>query len=70
MRIGMQQKQSHSFIFETYIYKLYKEDKISVEMAREFSTDVSVFDQMLMGTYSVPRLEQLKAARDASQRGA
>ena len=68
MRIGMQQKVGHSFLFEEYLYKLFKEGKIDVEHGQEYSTDQSIFDQMRMGTYSIPRLEALKAARDASQR--
>ena len=39
---------------------LYKEGKITIEAAREFCSDVSIFDQMLMGTYSVPRLDSIK----------
>ncbi|MGI6460808.1 MAG: type IV pilus twitching motility protein PilT [Candidatus Hydrogenedentales bacterium] len=62
LRIGMQQTVSHSFLFEEYLYKLYKRKIISLENAREFTTDVSVLDQMLMGTYSVPRLDSIKAA--------
>ena len=69
MRIGMQQTTSHSFLFEDYLYRLYKTNKIDLENAREYATEVTVLDQMIIGTYSVPRLEALKAARDASQRG-
>jgi len=60
IRIGMQQTVSHSFIFETNLFSLYKEKKIDLDNARLFSTDSSVFDQMLMGTYSVPRLDTIK----------
>ncbi len=62
LRIGMQQTVSHSFLFEEYLFKLYRKKLISLENAREFATDVSVLDQMLMGTYSVPRLDSIKAA--------
>ena len=62
IRIGMQQTVSHSFLFEDYLFKLYKKKVITLEDAREFATDVSVLDQMLMGTYSVPRLDSIKAA--------
>ena len=68
MRIGMQQTTSHSFLFEKYLHRLYRDNKIDLEHAREYSTDVTILDQMIMGTYSVPRLAELKAARDASQR--
>ena len=65
IRIGMQQTISHSFLFEDYLLKLQKAGKISLENAREFATDVSVLDQMIMGTYSVPRLDSLKELRHA-----
>ncbi|MFP4502831.1 MAG: type IV pilus twitching motility protein PilT [Candidatus Hydrogenedentota bacterium] len=60
IRIGMQQAVTHSFIFEKYIHRLYKEGIISLEKAREVCTDISTFDQMHMGTYSVPRLDSIK----------
>lgn len=62
IRIGMQQTVSHSFLFEQYLHNLYKEKKISIEHARETATDESVFDQLLMGTYSVPRLDSIRGA--------
>jgi twitching motility protein PilT len=63
IRIGMQQTVSHSFLFEEYLVRMYKKGLIDLEVARDFTTDVSTFDQMLMGTYSVPRLDSLKALR-------
>jgi twitching motility protein PilT len=60
IRIGMQQTVSHSWLFETYLYKLYKQGVITLEMAHNYATDESILDQMLMGTYSVPRLESIK----------
>jgi len=63
IRIGMQQTVSHSFVFEEYLNKLVKSGKIAVETAQTFSTDQSMFDQMRMGTYAVPRVESLRAAR-------
>ncbi|MBP8128033.1 MAG: PilT/PilU family type 4a pilus ATPase [Candidatus Hydrogenedentes bacterium] len=60
IRIGMQQAVTHSFMFEKYAYALYKQGKITLENAREAVTDVSVFDQLHMGTYSVPRLDSIK----------
>jgi len=64
IRIGMQQTVSHSFLFETYLHQLYKEGKIELEMARRHATDASVLDQMVMGTYSVPRLDSVKGLKD------
>lgn len=61
IRVGMQQNISHSFIFENYIYnKLYKKGLITLEHAREAVTDLSTFEQLLLGTYSVPRLDSIK----------
>lgn len=60
IRIGMQQTVSHSWLFEQYLLNLHKEGKITLEDAREYCTDVSIFDQMMMGTYSVPRLDSIK----------
>ncbi len=64
IRIGMQQTVSHSFLFEDYLLKMHRAGKITIEHARAFSTDESVLDQMIMGTYSVPRLESLKELRN------
>jgi twitching motility protein PilT len=62
IRIGMQQTVSHSFIFEVNLYHLYKDKKVDRDNARLFSTEESVLDQLIMGTYSVPRLESIKHA--------
>lgn len=60
IRIGMQQTTSSSFIFEEYLFRLQKDKMISPEMAGNFATDKSILDQMIMGTYTVPRLESIK----------
>ncbi|NLN93529.1 MAG: PilT/PilU family type 4a pilus ATPase [Candidatus Hydrogenedens sp.] len=60
IRVGMQQTISHSMLFEQYLLKMFKEGVIALEDARQQATDVSVFDQMRMGTYSVPRLDSIK----------
>jgi twitching motility protein PilT len=70
IRIGMQQTVSHSFLFEEYLLKLYKTGQVDLEHAQTFTTDQSIFDQMVMGTYSVPRLDSLKALRDVLGRSA
>ena len=61
IRIGMQQTVSHSFLFEHYLYDLYKQKHIDLEHAQEFSTEQSMFDQIRMGTYAIPRLEGVRA---------
>lgn len=60
IRIGMQQSVSHSFMFEQYLHKLYKQGKITLESAQDYSTDQSMFDQINMGTYSIPRLDSIR----------
>ncbi|MBI2434772.1 MAG: PilT/PilU family type 4a pilus ATPase [Candidatus Hydrogenedentes bacterium] len=60
IRIGMQQTVSHSILFEQYLHNLYKQGDITLEHARDTCTDESVFDQLNMGTYSVPRLDSIK----------
>lgn len=60
IRVGMQQTVSHSMLFEHYLHRLHKEGRVDLERGREFSTDQSVFDQLVMGTYAVPRLDSIK----------
>lgn len=62
IRVGMQQAVTHSFIFEKYAYSQYKQGKLTLENARAVATDISVFDQLHMGTYSVPRLDSIKGS--------
>ena len=64
IRVGMQQSVSHSTVFEQFLYTMFKEGKISLEHAREYATDQSVFDQLHMGTYSIPRLDSIKNKGD------
>jgi len=63
IRIGMQQTVSHSFLFEEYLYRLYQDGKITLEHAHEFATEVSILDQLIMGTYSVPRLDTIRGKK-------
>ncbi len=60
IRIGMQQSTSHSFLFESYIHTMLKEGKIDADTAHAYCTDPSILDQMIMGTYTIPRLESIK----------
>ena len=55
IRIGMQQILTHSMLFEHYIYRMYKEDQITLDTAKWFAPAVDMFDQILMGTYTIPR---------------
>lgn len=56
IRIGMQQNLSHSILFEQYIFQMYKDDLITLEAAKEAAPEISMFDQLLMGTYTIPRI--------------
>jgi twitching motility protein PilT len=58
IRIGMQQTLSESTLFEFYLHKMYKDGLIELDVAREATQDVSLFDQIQMGTYSVPRMRE------------
>jgi len=60
IRIGMQQTVSHSFLFEHYLHKLFKEKVVDLAHAQTFATDKSMFDQIHMGTYAVPRLDSAR----------
>ena len=55
----MQQDASASFIFEKYLYDLAKADVITKEQGRDFSSDRSIFDQMLLGTYVIPSVDSM-----------
>jgi twitching motility protein PilT len=59
IKVGMQQDASASFIFEKYLYDLTKADVITKDQGREFSSDRSIFDQMLLGTYVIPSVESM-----------
>ncbi|MCH7909685.1 MAG: Flp pilus assembly complex ATPase component TadA, partial [Candidatus Hydrogenedentes bacterium] len=57
IRLGMQHNLSESKLFEKHLHELYKADKISLETARENAPEISMFDQLNMGTYKAPRME-------------
>ncbi len=64
IRIGIQQSVSHSFLFEEYLNRLQRAGTITLENARAYSTQESTLNQMIMGTYSIPRLDSIKTARE------
>jgi hypothetical protein len=47
---------------------MYKKKQITNENAHYWCTDASILDQLIMGTYSVPRLDSIKAAQAAGTR--
>ena len=59
LKVGMQQTSSSSFIFEQYIYDLFKANVISKETAQTFASEQSIFDQMVLGSYSIPSTDAM-----------
>ena len=59
VKVGMQQDASHSFIFENYLYDLYRKNIITLETARDNASDPAIFDQMKLGTYTAPPLNSM-----------
>jgi hypothetical protein len=56
IRLGMQQTLSDSMLFEFYLHRMYEEGLIEIDVAKEYAPDLDMLDQILMGTYSVPRM--------------
>ena len=56
IRLGMQQTLSASRLFEFYLYDQFKADTITLETAQEYSPVISMFEQLRMGTYSIPKM--------------
>ncbi|MBX3420453.1 MAG: PilT/PilU family type 4a pilus ATPase [Pirellulaceae bacterium] len=67
IKVGMQQTASSSFVFEEHLFKLYKQDLISWEIAREFASDAAMLEQMHIGTYTIPPLDSMHDARHAGR---
>src|SRR5262249_50266040 len=59
IKVGMQQDSSASFIFEKYLFDFAKKNVITTEVAREFASDRSIFDQMKLGTYVIPSVDSM-----------
>lgn len=56
IRLGMQQTLSQSQLFESYLYDQWKADVIELETAQEYAPELSMFEQIRMGTYTVPKM--------------
>jgi len=56
IRLGMQQNLSKSQLFEFYLYDQWKAGTIELETAQDYSPELSMFEQIRMGTYTVPKL--------------
>lgn len=56
IRIGMQQNLSQSILFEQYLFQMTKKGLITKEIAKEYTPDLSLYEQIEMGTYTIPRI--------------
>ena len=56
IRLGMQQSLSKSKLFEFYLYEQWKAGIITLETAQDYAPEISMFEQIRMGTYTVPKL--------------
>lgn len=63
LKVGMQQTASASFIFEQHLFQLCEDEVIAEDVAREFSSEPSIFDQLLLGTYAIPSPDKMLAHR-------
>lgn len=63
MRVAMQQTISDSSIFEESLLHLVRDGLVDEEVARDYASNRDVFDQMRLGTYVVPSLDQITQRR-------
>jgi twitching motility protein PilT len=59
IKVGMQQDTTHSFIFEKYLFDLFKQGLVTYDVARDFASEPAILDQMKLGTYAVPSLDSM-----------
>jgi hypothetical protein len=59
LRVAMQQGFSESSIFEESLLQLVKDGLVSEEIAAEYASNRTIFEQMRLGTYTVPSLETM-----------
>jgi twitching motility protein PilT len=68
IRVGMQQTASDSFIFEEYLMELAGKELVTFQEARRNASEPSIFDQMRLGTYTIPSVESMKGGNHAPAR--
>jgi len=61
LRVAMQQSSSESSIFEQSLVTLVKEGLVNDELAADYATNRTIFEQMKLGTYAVPSLESMSS---------
>jgi twitching motility protein PilT len=59
LRVAMQQAFSESSIFEESLLQLVKSGLVAEEVAVQYATNPTIFDQMRLGTYTLPSLETM-----------
>jgi twitching motility protein PilT len=63
IRVAMQQSVSMSSLLEEALVKLVKEKLVDPEQAKIYAPNQDVFEQLLLGTYSVPSLDSMEKFR-------
>jgi len=56
IRLGMQQTLSKSQLFEFYLFDQFNDEKITLETAQSYAPELSMFEQLRMGTYTIPKM--------------
>ncbi len=59
LRVAMQQSFSESSIFEQSLLSLVKQGLVAEEVAVQYASNATIFEQMRLGTYAVPSLESM-----------
>lgn len=59
LRVAMQQAFSESSIFEESLLSLVKQKLIAEEVAPQYATNATLFEQMRLGTYAMPSLDSM-----------
>lgn len=67
IRVAMQQSVSLSSLFEEALVKLVKQKVVDSGQAKAYSPNPDVFEQLLLGTYSVPSFESMAQRRKTSK---
>lgn len=59
LRVAMQQAVSESSIFERSLLALVKAGLVAEEVAVQYATNQTIYEQMRLGTYTLPSLESM-----------
>ncbi|MEQ8787771.1 MAG: PilT/PilU family type 4a pilus ATPase [Pirellulaceae bacterium] len=67
IRVAMQQTVSLSSLLEQALVKLVKDKLVDSEQAKIYAANRDVFEQLLLGTYSVPSLDSMSPLRKTTK---